>query len=60
MSSAERPEADVAEQSRDAAGHDDRPFDRAPTPDVEAPVEDVLEQSRDAALPDEDEAPRLG
>ncbi|WP_214403840.1 hypothetical protein [Pseudonocardia lacus] len=60
MSSAERPEADVAEQSRDVAEHDDRPLDDAPTPDTEAPIEDVLEQSRDAGLPDEDEAPRLG
>jgi hypothetical protein len=59
MSSAERPEADVAEQAQDVVGHDDRPGDR-PTADAEASIEDVLEQSTDAGLPDEDEAPRQG
>jgi hypothetical protein len=58
MSSAERPEADVAEQSRDMdAGEEaDRPsgtvdFD----PDREAADADLVSQQQDAGLPDEDD-----
>lgn len=58
MSSAERPEADVAEQSRsiDPGEEADRPggivdFDL----DREAADADLLEQQQDAGLPDEDD-----
>jgi hypothetical protein len=55
MTSAERPEADVAEQAADL--DDPGPATAAAT-DVEADPADVLDQLREAGLPDEDEAPR--
>jgi hypothetical protein len=54
MTSAERPEADVAEQ---AAELDDPGYATAAVPDDANPA-DVLEQLQDAGVPDEDDAPR--
>ncbi|MCO1660409.1 hypothetical protein [Pseudonocardia humida] len=59
MSSAERPEADVAEQSRDVV-EDEQTIDRGVEVDPDAPLADVLEQRQDAGFPDEDEAPHAG
>jgi hypothetical protein len=54
MTSAERPEADLAEQD-----HLDDPGDAtAAAGDRDANPADVLEQLQEAGLPDEDEAPR--
>lgn len=60
MSSAERPEADVAEQSLDAEGYDDRQIGPGSTFDVDGSAGDVLEQMQDAGPSDEDEARRSG
>jgi hypothetical protein len=54
MTSAERPEADTAEQ---AAELDDPGYAATAVPDDANPA-DVLEQLQDAGLPDEDDAPR--
>jgi len=61
MSSAERPEADAAEQAR-AISDDpqDQPLDGDIGPELDAAIADVLDQMRDAGLPDEDEAPYPG
>ena len=58
MSSAERPEADVAEQSRsvDAGEETDRPSGTVNLDtDREAADADLVEQQQDAGLPDEDD-----
>jgi hypothetical protein len=54
MSSAERPEADAAEQEREVEPAADERGEFAP--DLEAAVADVLDQLTDAGLPDEDES----
>jgi hypothetical protein len=60
MSSAERPEADVAEQSRSVLDDEQPSIDHGPGADLDAEISDVLEQMQEAGLPDEDEAPYGG
>jgi hypothetical protein len=65
MSSTERPEADVAEQSRSVTDEGfDRAFDamidQGPGVELDAAIGDVLDQLHEAGLPDEDEAPYAG
>jgi len=54
MTSAERPEADAAEQAAEL----DDPGGATATAGDDANPADVLEQLQDAGIPDEDEAPR--
>ena len=61
MSSAERPEADVAEQSRSVLDEQfDSRIDQGPGADLDAAIGDVLDQLQEAGFPDEDEAPYAG
>jgi hypothetical protein len=61
MSSTERPEAVVAEQSRSVSDDDfDSRIDQGPGVELDAAIGDVLDQLREAGLPDEDEAPYGG
>jgi hypothetical protein len=57
MSSAERPEADAAEQAREVDPAADETGEFAP--DLEAAVADVLDQLAVADLPDDDETRTL-
>jgi hypothetical protein len=58
MSSAERPEADAAEQARPVDPDTDDRDEPGPdlTPDVEAALADVLDQLAEVDLPDEDDS----
>jgi hypothetical protein len=61
MSSTERPEADVAEQSRGVTDDEfDSMIDQGPGAELDAAIGDVLDQLQEAGLPDEDEAPYAG
>jgi hypothetical protein len=60
MSSAERSEADAAEQARSVLDDEQPPIDHGPGADLDAEISDVIEQMQDAGPADEDEAPRTG